>query len=241
MRFILIAFIFFNIICIANASYNVYAPNQAGKINSSENMQTMFILDYSNSMNERIMGSSKFAILQRCFKNALASFPESSAVGVRVYGQRWGFTNIDACRASTLVEGINKYNHEIIEDKLTKYHPRGMTPITYSLKETINKDFNMYGANNYMKHIILVTDGGENCDESPCEYAMSLIKTRRDIKIDVIAINMDNADDLDQLRCTANVTGGRFYSTKTEADLKRNLDNVVRTKKDVEAKIMVNP
>jgi len=238
MRILLIAFIFFNIICIASASYNVYNPDEARKITSSENMQTMFILDYSNSMNERIMGESKFAILQRSFKNVLANFPQETPVGVRVYGQRWGFTNMDACRASTLVEGTNKYNRDVINQKLTKYHPRGMTPITYSLKETVDKDFNMYGINKAMKHIILVTDGGENCDESPCEYAMNLIKTRRDIKIDVIAINVDSEDDLDQLRCTANVTGGKLYSAHTEAELRQNLDNVVRAKKAVEAKIM---
>ena len=33
-----------------------------------------------------------------------------------------------------------------------------------------------------IKHIILLTDGGENCDESPCDYAIELMKQRRDIK-----------------------------------------------------------
>ena len=57
-----------------------------------------------------------------------------------------------------------------------------MTPITYSLKQAVKKDFLGYSGK---KHIILLTDGGENCDESPCAYVMELIKVRKDIKIDV--------------------------------------------------------
>lgn len=239
MRVLLSIFIFFNIICIAYAGYSVYNPDSINRI-TSDKTQTMFILDYSNSMNERISGETKFDILQRCFRNVLKNMSSATPIGVRIYGQRWGFTNLDACKASTLVEGVNINNREMMIDKLSKYHPKGMTPITYSLKETINNDLGVGGVNNYnsLKHIILVTDGGENCDESPCTYAMGLIRTRKDIQIDVIAVDVDNEDDLDQLRCTANVTGGKFYSADTETQLKWGLDNVVKTKKAVDAKIM---
>jgi Ca-activated chloride channel family protein len=109
-----------------------------------------------------------------------------------------------------------------------------MTPITYSLKQAVKKDFaNFDGA----KHIILLTDGGENCEESPCDYAISLVKTRRDINIDVIAFNVHDSDDLAQLKCTADVTGGKFIEADTNAQLVQSMEDLILPHKQVEALI----
>lgn len=234
MRFLLISFIFFSLVCMAQEGYRVYDYKHQLSVNP-DCIPTVFILDYSNSMNERITGETKFSILKRSFENIISQIPDETPVGVRIYGHKWGITNYDACRASTLAEGINKYNRGIISERLAKYRPRGMTPITYSLKETIEKDF---PDDRNPKHIVLVTDGGENCDESPCDYAMELIKTRKDIKIDVIAIRINNPDDLDQLACTANVTSGKLYNVDTEAQLKQRFSDTINSKKNVNAVIV---
>ncbi len=218
---------------MAQEGYKVYDYHK--NIISADNIPTVFILDYSNSMNERIAGETKYNILRRCFNNLVSKIPDDIPVGVRVYGHRWGFTNYDACRASTLAEPINKYNRNIISEKISEFRPRGMTPITYSLKETIDKDFNK---DKKPKHIVLVTDGGENCDESPCDYVMELIKHRKDIKIDVVAIKIKNRDDLDQLACTANVTSGKLYNIDTAAKLNNALENTMIFKKQVNATII---
>ena len=185
MRFVLICFIFFSLVCMAQEGYRVY-DYRTNLSQGNGNIPTVFILDYSNSMNMRINGESKYSILKRCFQNLITQIPDE-------------------------------------------------TPITYSLKETIEKDFPQ---NESPKHIILVTDGGENCDESPCEYVMNLIKTRKDVKIDVIAINIDNIDDLDQLKCTANVTSGKLYNVNTEAELQRSFDETITDRKKVNALIV---
>ena len=97
---------------------------------------------------------------------------------------------------------------------------------------------NDFKNSNGEKHIILITDGGENCDESPCKYAMELIKYRKDIKIDVIAFNIDNDEDLEQLECTAVVTKGKLYQPNTRAELVKSLNNAFKLHKNVEAKIL---
>jgi Ca-activated chloride channel family protein len=155
---------------------------------------------------------------------------------VRLYGQRYGFTPLDACRATNLVIPIGVNNIRNIPTILSKYSPKGMTPITYSLKQAVKKDLSHDMSIN--KHIILITDGGENCDESPCTYAMELIKYRKDIKIDVIAFNIDNDDDLDQLECVVKVTKGKIYSAETKAELMKSLNNIFNADKKVDAKII---
>ena len=112
-----------------------------------------------------------------------------------------------------------------------------MTPITYSLKQAVKHDF--LGVTG-KKRIILLTDGGENCDESPCTYVMELIKVRKDISIDVIAFNVKDRDDLEQLECTALVTSGKFYTADTAVELVDSLTKSVSSKKEVDAKIISN-
>jgi len=62
------------------------------------------------------------------------------------------------------------------------------------------------------------------------------MRNRRDIKIDVIAFNVNDNDDLAQLKCTADVTGGRFSDIETKAELFRSMENMILPhKKEVEA------
>ena len=84
-----------------------------------------------------------------------------------------------------------------------------------------------------------MTDGGENCDESPCKFVMQMIKVRRDVQIDVIAFNINDRNDLEQLQCTALVTSGKFYNAQTSAQLFNGFNNSINRVKNVEAKIIL--
>ena len=215
--------------------YNVYKPDNYSTDNIKE--RVLFILDFSNSMNEFLEGRRKVDLMIDTMKRILPNLDPNISIGLRVYGHRSGFTPMDACRASSLVTPISVSNAYNIKNSLTKLSPRGMTPITYSLKQAIKNDFIGYMGE---KHIILLTDGGENCDESPCKYVMELIKIRHDIKIDVIAFNVDNSDDLSQLECTSLVTSGKFYNARTAAELVESMNNSINSYKKVEAKIIVH-
>lgn len=234
IKYILLILLILTACCFANDNYNViFSPE---KINTTKTITpTLFILDYSNSMNEVLIDKTKYSMLLSGLKIILSKMSPNQKIGVRVYGQRWGFTAIDACKATSLVIPIQTNSFGAISTELSKLSPRGMTPITYSLKQAIKNDFKGIEGD---KHIILITDGGENCDESPCTYAMELVKYRKDIKIDVIALNIDNMEDLDQLRCTAKVTKGELYNANTYAELVHSLNKSFNGEKRVDAKIL---
>ena len=179
-------------------------------------------------MTEYLDGESKVELMLDTMRKILPTISKNSSIGLRVYGHRMGFTPFEACRASTLLVPIGPANNFNIEGALMKTHPRGMTPITYSLKQAIRYDFMGFPGK---KHIILLTDGGENCDESPCKFVMELIKIRKDVVIDVIAFNIDNEDDLAQLECTSLVTSGKFYTANTAAELARSLNSSLNAHK----------
>ena len=220
------------------SSYNVYNPNQysGSRIDNSDE-RVLFILDFSNSMEEKINGEKKIDLMLRTMVEILPTVNKNTWVGLRVYGHRMGFTAYDACKASSLLVPVTPASSKVIQEKLNKTSPRGMTPITSSLKKAVESDFAGFTGK---KHIILLSDGGENCDESPCLWAMELIKTRKDVKIDVIAFNINDKDDLDQLQCTALVTTGKFQTAKTSAELVKSLQKSLSAHKAVEAKIVPN-
>lgn len=232
LRFILVLLILINLPVIAD-NYNVYRNGSSPDIR--ENERVLFILDFSNSMSEYLDGKRKVDLMIDTMRNLLPKLNPNIYVGLRVYGHRMGFTPYEACRASSLISPIELNNGIGISLALQSVKPRGMTPITYSLKQAIKNDFLGYVGK---KHIILLTDGGENCDESPCKYVMELIKIRKDVMIDVIAFNVDDDDDLSQLECTSMVTSGKFYNAQTAAELANSLNNSVSAMKEVEAKII---
>ena len=234
-KFLLVlVFIILSLPVIAD-NYNVYKNGSTPEIR--ENERVLFILDFSNSMSEYLEGRRKVDLMVETMKNLLPKLNPNISVGLRVYGHRMGFTAFEACRASSLISPIALNNGLGISESLQSIKPRGMTPITYSLKQAIKNDFlGYYGK----KHIILLTDGGENCDESPCKYVMDLIQVRKDVTIDVIAFNIDNEDDLSQLECTSMVTSGKFYNAQTAAELANSLNNSVNGMKELEARIIGN-
>ena len=227
---ILIAFIILPVF-----AYEVYTPSDYKYTESGDKL--LFVVDYSNSMSEYLEHKTKVNQVREMMDYILPQISPDTKVGLRVYGHTCNLLAYNACRSSELVVPMGINNAKAISSEMSRLRPRGMTPITYSLKQAVNKDLS--GQKN-TKHIILLTDGGENCDESPCDYAMELIKTRKDINIDVIAFNINDEDDLEQLQCAALVTSGKFYTANTAAELAKSLSNSVSAKKNVEAKIITN-
>lgn len=219
------------------SGYSVHSAGQYSGDEISEDERVLFILDFSNSMSEYLEGRRKVDLMIDTMKSILPNLDPNISVGLRVYGHRMGLTPFEACRASTLIEPVSPANGINIRNSLLDIKPRGMTPITYSLKQAIKNDFRGFSG---QKHIILLTDGGENCDESPCSYVLELIKIRKDVKIDVIAFNINDEEDLSQLECTSLVTSGRFYNAKTAVQLAKSLNSSVNSVKKVEAKIIKN-
>lgn len=237
-NFLILIFLFCLTVPSIASGYNLHRPDKLPINEIHEDERILFILDYSNSMSEYLEGRRKVDLMVETMKSILPNLSPNISVGLRVYGHRMGLTPFEACRASTLVSPISIANGINIRNSLLDIKPRGMTPITYSLKQAVKNDFLGFTGK---KHIILLTDGGENCDESPCSYVLELIKVRKDVTIDVIAFNIDDEDDLAQLECTSLVTSGKFYNAKTAAQLARSLNNSLNSVKKVEAKIIENP
>ena len=195
----------------------------------------LIILDDSNSMGDSIDVGRKIDVARGTINQVLRELPPNVCVGLRVFGHKNGILGFNACRASELMVKIGPDNQSLISNQLGKLEPVGWTPITYSLQQAVNYDFNGIMGK---KRIILVTDGGENCDGSPCEYVLSLVRNNVDIKIDTIALDLSDPAAKSQLKCTALATNGKFYSVNTAAELANSLRKSINSQKDVKATII---
>jgi len=214
-------------------SYNVYSQNDFEYKSTGDKL--LFVVDFSNSMGEYLEHKTKVAQVKDCLRQILPQISNDTKVGMRVYGHTCNIFAYNACRSSELLAPLKENNSRSILSSISKLRPRGMTPITYSLKQAVKKDFaHLEG----IKHIILLTDGGENCDESPCDFVMDLLQYRDDINIDVIALAVGDQDANNQLKCVALVTSGKFYNANTAADLKNSLEDSLRLQKEVQAEII---
>ena len=218
------------LITIPVFAYEVYTPNDYGYQKNGDKL--LFVVDFSNSMGEYLEHKTKVNQVKEMMKQILPQISSDTKVGIRVYGHTCNVFAYNACRSSELLVPLRENNSANINSAISKLRPRGMTPITYSLKQAVKKDLSGMDG---VKHIILLTDGGENCDESPCDYAIELVKNRRDIKIDVIAFNVHDSDDLAQLKCVAHVTTGQFIEADTNAQLVNSMQELILPHKQVEA------
>ena len=206
MKKYILLFIILTFICqgILSKSYtlNNYSYQEVNSsqnninISSSSDEEVLFIMDFSGSMQKKLGYTPKIYLAIDALRDIMSEVGASTKIGLRIFGvtdkravERVGNKLIlnekVLCTASSLVMPIARYNSSNISNKLSKYSPKGATPIGYSLRQAVQNDFS---PNAPLKHIILISDGVENCGDDPCLFIRNLMQLRDDYKIDVNSI-----------------------------------------------------
>ncbi|MFH0702228.1 MAG: VWA domain-containing protein [bacterium] len=230
---LLLLTIYFIQVPFSKSQLNINDPY--GSSSGVEAEKILIILDSSYSMTEKINGERKIDIARKAINEVLRKLPQNVWVGLRVYGHSSSFFGINDCKASELKVPIGPNNQYLISNELLKIKPVGWTPISYSIRQAVEHDFNGLAGK---KRIILVSDGMETCDGSPCDYAVSLVRNKIDLKIDVIGFDLSDYTVINQLKCTALATKGKFYTANTSAELSDSLSKSLSVSKEVEGKIL---
>ena len=109
---------------------------------------------------------------------------------------------------------IGQNTKENILNSFNNYASRGASPIGLALREAIQNDFS---SNASSKHIVLITDGADTCGDNPCLFLANMLKSRNDIRIDVIGITVKE-NEFSSLQCLAASGKGAFYEVKNQND-----------------------
>jgi Ca-activated chloride channel family protein len=150
----------------------------------------LFILDASNSMNDRWEGETKIKTAKTLLDKTVADLAEvpNLEVGLRVYGHQSPITpTYQDCEDTKLEVPIGAGNHGAIRSKIRTIRAKGTTPIARSL-EAAASDF---PDNTTRNVIILITDGLEACDKDPCVAAKKLKDKGVNVTPFVIGLGLD--------------------------------------------------
>ncbi|MFT3887666.1 MAG: VWA domain-containing protein [Arachnia sp.] len=174
----------------------------------------LMVLDASGSMKQKLSdGRTRIAAAKASLNRAIDQLPESTRVGMRVYGASVPDEKGKKaqCADSELVVPIGTGNRSALRTAVKEYSPLGETPIAYSLRQAA-KDLPESGN----RTILLVSDGEETCAPDPCPTAEELAGV--DLRIDVIGVDV-NAKARRQLTCIADKGNGRYIDARTSKDL----------------------
>lgn len=211
-----------------------YNPIKSYKIPVLDaNEETLIILDYSNSMNGRIGYTSKLIMATDALRYVLNKAPADAKIGLRILGfsnssysssNNLSLYEQEICSATKLIVPIGQNTKENILNSFNNYASRGASPIGLALREAIQNDFTSYSSS---KHIVLITDGADTCGDNPCLFLANLLKTRNDIRIDVIGITVKE-NEYSSLQCLAASGKGAFYEIKNPNEFNNVFNSVFK-------------
>lgn len=164
------------------------------------------VLDASGSMRGPDgAGEERFTTATRVVRRFVDEVPAGVALGLRVYGSRVAVGDPEAgCRDSSQLVPVEPVDRPALRAALGRVEPRGYTPIGRSLREAAEA---LPEASD--RRVLLVSDGIDSCELPPCEVARQIAATRPDVVVDTVGFTVPEAQ-AGELRCIAEVTGGRY-------------------------------
>ena len=172
----------------------------------------LFILDASNSMWGRVDGIPKIETAKRVLVSLLRDLPTDTNIGIMAYGHR----SEQDCRDVELLVPIGPNNPDLLAKRIQTIQPRGKTPLTYSLNQSLPLFASLKGQNN---NVILVSDGIETCGGDPCQAAKKLSTAGVGLKVHVVSFDVSD-EERKQLECIAKEGKGRYFNAKNTEGFK---------------------
>jgi len=162
-------------------------------------LRVLFVVDASRSMLSSWDRSTRFFTAKEVVEKITDSLDHMANVqmGLRIYGHQ-SPQPMNDCEDSKMEVLFKTANADAIQDKLDVIRPQGVTPIAYSLEQSID-DFGV-NAKNYNNVVVLVSDGFESCGLNPCEVVLRMRNAGVITKSYVIGIGI-NETDYHQFSC----------------------------------------
>ncbi len=189
---------------------------------AKEPTRILLVLDASGSMNGKDpSGLTKIQAAQQALSAAVAGLPEDAEVGLRVYGATYpGKDKAKSCVDTQLVHPIVALDRPGLTAAINSFQAVGDTPIAYSLEQAIG-DLGPDGN----RHIILVSDGEENCVPDPCPVVDKLMAAEITLQIDTVGFAVDDKARR-QLQCIADKGRGTYYDAADADQLGKSLQRL---------------
>ncbi len=196
------------------------------------------ILDASGSMAGKVEGRPKMQIakevVEGIISEAFVADRQELKFALRVYGHHSSKKKKD-CTDSTLEYPFGQVNITRLKEILSRIKPLGYTPIAYSLTQAA---LDFPPAQKQRRIAILITDGIETCEDSPCQAAQKLMQAGAFTTIHVIGFGLTQ-ESMSLLKCITQASGGMLMGANNALELKEAFKQTVSEAVDAGFRVKV--
>ncbi len=192
--------------------------------------RVLLIFDASNSMSGKWNGKEKISIAKTlAFQliDSLSRIPNLQ-IALRVYGATVQYPPGD-CKDSKLLLPFKSNNTKAIKELISNLKPTGITPIEYSLIQSVTD----FPDNTSLNNIILITDGIEECKGDPCKARQYLESQGILFKPFIIGIGL-NAQQAQTFNCVGQ------YLDAASKELYKNITEIITQQKLNKTTVQIN-
>lgn len=185
---------------------------------AQERTRILILVDASLSMKNEWKGGTKWDIARTAIANladSIAGVPNCE-LGMRVFGHLYPEPDRN-CHDTRLEIKLDTANTKAIKRKLDEIRPKGITPLVYSIEQTVN-DFGKTPGKNIL---VIITDGEDACNRDPCSVSLMLQKNNIVLRPFIIGMALQ-ARSADDMQCM-----GKLFNTNTAEEFGETLRNVV--------------
>ncbi|MGI9405583.1 MAG: vWA domain-containing protein [Hyphomicrobiaceae bacterium] len=179
--------------------------------------QAVIVFDGSGSMWGRIGERSKFEVARDVMTSVLPNYADRIALGLIVYGHR----RKSDCNDIETFAAPATGQFAALENAFERIRPHGKTPIASSLEQAASTLTNGQGG-----HIVVLTDGIENCRKNLCKATTALKEAAPGLTISVIGLAMRERH-VASIRCLADIGGGRLLVANGKESLHTGLTHIL--------------
>ncbi|MFN3724564.1 MAG: vWA domain-containing protein [Paracoccaceae bacterium] len=172
---------------------------------------SVLVFDASGSMWNRVEGDlTRIEVARDVMGDYFGSRDGAVPLSVIAYGHN----RRGDCGDIEVIAPMGQTAPGTLESRLRGLMPRGMTPLTDSLRMARGQIPQTAEA----ADIILVTDGLETCEGDPCALAAELAAEGIDIRAHVVGFGLTRVE-VEALSCITEQTGGMLFQTNSGAEL----------------------
>ena len=180
--------------------------------------ETVLILSHANSMWSKMDGGQKIKVLRGAIAPILRAQEGKLDLGVLTFGAN----KPKSCDALDTIKPIGPIKATADIKAIEGVYPKGSASVAASLTAASKLFKTQSGA----QSMILVSDSMDECKADPCAVAAELKEKSPRTIIHFIALGEKSEEDLAELACVPEQTGGIFAAAQNEAELNDALQKV---------------
>jgi Ca-activated chloride channel homolog len=191
----------------------------------NKKMNYVVLLDTSGSMGGKLEEEPKMDAVKKSLQQLAKRFPQNTVdFQLRIYGHEGSPELKDrdrSCNSTQKIYAGSRYDQKQLEQALSRVQPTGYNPLALALFKS-QPDMKKGAPGQVENHVILITDGYDNCDGNPEKMAQALHLSDTAANVHVIGLDVE-AKTEQQLRNIADQTGGDYATVKNEQELEKVL------------------